>query len=243
MVTVDRVEPCHYTEYMPARNRVKTYVENSFYHAYNRGVEKRDIFVDEYDYRVFMNLIKIYLSPSDEAIDEMKEIFPEKRIRLRKTFNGEIKILALCLMPNHFHLLLRQKSASGMSEFLRAISTSYSMYFNKRHHRVGSLFQGVYKAIFVPNDEYLMHLSRYIHRNPIKLTGFNPVNLDRYPYSSYSTYFNPSSRPWIDTEIISEYFESEDKFSTQLYREFVEMAGDDETTPLEDLAELSMEDE
>jgi len=75
-------------------------------------------------------------------------------------------------------------------------------------------------------------LSRYIHRNPLKLTGWNPVNLDRYPYSSYSTYFNPSQRPWIDTEIILEYFKSENKSATQLYREFVEMTGDEDIVPL-----------
>jgi len=146
-------------------------------------------------------------------------------------------------MPNHFHFLLHQNSASGMTDFLRAISTSYSMHFNKRHKRVGSLFQGVYKAVYVPNDEYLVHLSRYIHRNPLKLTGLNPVNLDKYPYSSYSTYFSPSQRPWIDTKIISEYFKSGDKFSTQLYREFIGIAEDEKATPPEDLAELSLEDE
>lgn len=240
MLTVDRVRPCHYTKDMPTKNSIKMYSENSYYHAYNRGVEKRDIFTNKYDYHVFLNLLKIYLSPPAEATEDMKELFPEKRVRLRKTFFDEIKIISFCLMPNHFHLLLYQKSTTGMAEFIKAISTSYSMYFNKRYERVGSLFQGVYKAIYVPNDEYLLHLSRYIHRNPLKLTGSHPVNLGEYPFSSYSTYLNPSSRPWIDTEIIYDYFESENKSPTQLYKEFVEMTDNKDMVSLED---LSLEEE
>jgi len=223
---------------MPARNSVKTYIENSYYHVYNRGVEKRDIFLDQQDYHVFLNLLKIYLSPQKEATDEMSAIFPNKRIRIRKTFNGNVSIHSFCLMPNHFHILLYQNSSSGITEFMRSVCTSYSMYFNKKYKRVGSLFQGIYKAVIVLEDEYLLHLSRYIHRNPLKLTGFNPVNLGEYPYSSFATYLNPLQRSWINTQFIYGYF-SGNKPPSIAYKEFVEM-NEDTLLPL---ATLVLEDE
>lgn len=225
---------------MPTKNSIKLYAENSFYHTYNRGVEKRNIFLDDYDYRVFLNLLKIYLSPLDEAKSGMSSLFPDKRIRLRKTFNDEVKLLSVCLMPNHFHLLLQQHTTSGMTEFLRALCTSYSMYFNRKHKRVGSLFQGIYKAVHVENDEYLLHLSRYIHRNPLKLAGFNPANLNDYPYSSYSTYNNMVQRPWINTQLILEYFASDTRSSLLSYKNFVEMVDEETTIPL---ATLIIEDD
>lgn len=227
-----------YLARMPTKNSVKSYLPNSFYHVYNRGVEKRDIFLDQQDYHVFLNLLKLYLSPQKEAADQMKTIFPGKRIRVRKTFFGDVSIHSFCLMPNHFHLLLHQQSSNGMTEFVRSVCTSYSMYFNKKYKRVGSLFQGVYKAILVLQDEYLLHLSRYIHRNPLKLTGWNPVNLESYPYSSLSTYLNHTQRPWISTKTMFDYFESSNS-PTLAYREFVQMLDEDTS----ELLSLIIEDE
>ncbi len=222
---------------MPAKHSVKTYIEDSYYHVYNRGVEKRNIFRDDYDYRVFMNLLKIYLSPLPDAINEMEKIFPTKKIRIKKTFHDEIDIISLCLMPNHFHLLLHQNSSKSITEFMRAVCTSYSMYFNKKYSRVGSLFQSIFKAVYVSKDEYLLHLSRYIHRNPLKLTGFNPVKLGEYPYSSFSTYLNPAQRPWINTQFIYDYFTSGSP--ALAYKEFVEMIEDEKP----ELLNLVIEDD
>jgi len=223
---------------MPTKNSVKSYLPNSFYHAYNRGVEKRNIFLDQKDYHVFLNLLKIYLSPIDEAKKELNTIFPDKRNRIRKTFVNEIEIHSFCLMPNHFHLLIYQNSLTAMTEFLRCVSTSYAMYFNKKYKRVGSLFQGVYKAVIVLQDEYLLHLSRYIHRNPLKLTGCNPVNLHEYPYSSFSTYFNPSQRPWITTDFVLNYFESSTN-PTLSHKEFVQMQNE----KIENISFITIEDD
>ncbi len=225
---------------MPTRNSIKLYAEDSFYHVYNRGVEKRNIFLEDYDYRVFLNLLKIYLSPLDEAKLGMSSLFPDKRIRLRKTFYDEVRLMSLCLMPNHFHLLLQQQTRSSMTEFVRAVCTSYSMYFNKKYKRVGGLFQGVYKAVNIENDEYLLHLSRYIHRNPLKLAGCNPANLKEYPYSSYSTYTNTIQRPWIDTQLILDFFTSNMTSPLLSYENFVEMVDERTTVPL---ATLIIEDE
>lgn len=193
---------------MPAKNIVKQYLENGYYHIYNRGVEKRNIFLDDQDYRVFLHLLKFFLSPSE--IQEKHPLtdltgFNPVRLRPLRTLFGEIDLLVYCLMPNHYHLLAKQASRMGITKFVRKISTTYAMYFNRRYKRVGHLFQGAYKAALIENDAYLLHLSRYIHLNSVALTGSNPVN---YPYSSYGYYLGLKSSEWIKPKFILDYFES-----------------------------------
>ena len=124
-----------------------------------------------------------------------------------------------------------------MTEFIRAVSTSYAMYFNKKYKRVGSLFQGVYKAVSVDEDSYLLHLSRYIHRNPL-VTGSDPVTMEKYPYSSMSNFLNPSQRPWITTNKILEYFDASANPGLS-YKEFVYMIEED----LPGLSHITLENE
>lgn len=191
---------------MPSKNVVKTYVSDGFYHAYNRGVEKRTIFNDTQDYKVFLGYLK----------DSLSE--PSKRQRLRKaftlkgeTFKGvsrqpknflkEIELIAYCLISNHFHLLLKQNKKKSMAQFLQSISTRYSMYFNKKYDRVGSLFQGPYKAILITKDPYLLHLSRYIHINPLE----NTMDLTK-AYSSYADYLGLRKTLWVKPDIVLSFF-------------------------------------
>ena len=153
---------------MPARNTIKIYAADCYYHVYNRGVEKREIFLDEQDYSMFLHLLKLYLSPK-----ELEEPLTRRdlvRARLAQSVGDEVKLVAFCLMPNHFHLLLKQSTKTGMIKLMRKLSTTYAMYFNDRYNRVGTLFQGPYKAIAIDTEPYLLHLSRYIHLNPIELT-------------------------------------------------------------------------
>ena len=150
---------------MPTRHRIKTYVENSFYHIYNRGVEKRIIFQDDQDYRVFLYYLKLYLSPPESVKSLQKKgqsFIIKPRQRPLNNFYNEINLLAYCLMPNHFHLLLKQKPANGIEKFMRSFGTKYVQYFNKRYRRIGPLFQGTYKGVLIETDEQLLHLSRYL---------------------------------------------------------------------------------
>ena len=211
---------------MPHRNTIRHFTEGGIYHVYNRGVEKRDIFIDEQDYAVFIHLLKYYLSPVDP--DERHPImrfnnFTVVRPRPLANIEKEVNLIAYCLMPNHFHLILNQISKDGVTKLLRRVSTTYAMYFNKRYKRVGYLFQGRYKAILVETDSYLLHLSRYIHLNPSELTRTDLVN---YPYSSYSYYLGLKHATWIKPKIILDHF---DKSGLLLflshypsYQEFVE---------------------
>lgn len=191
---------------MPKKNIVKTYVADSYYHVYNRGVDKRKIFEDSQDVKVFLNYLKTYLSPPLDPTKFKKSFTLQgstfKGIpRQPKNFHKEIDLLAYCLIPNHFHLLLKQNSNSSMERFLRSLSTRYSMYFNKKHQRVGPLFQGSYKAVMITEEPYLLHLSRYIHLNPREYSS----DLKK-AYSSYADYLGLRKTSWVKPDFILSFF-------------------------------------
>lgn len=211
---------------MPAKNAIKTYVENGFYHVYNRGVEKRLIYKDVQDYKVFLNYLKEYLS-KPPALSEIKKISftlqgqTFKGVERRaKNYFGKIELLSYCLMPNHFHLLVKQISAVNLKEFMKSLTTKYSMYFNKKYKRNGSLFQGRYRGILITDEPYLLHLSRYIHLNPAEFTK----DLTS-AYSSYADYLGLRHTPWIKPDVILEQFNNKVGIEFKKinnYKDFVE---------------------
>ena len=198
---------------MPSPNAIKTYVENGYYHIYNRGVEKRLIFQDREDYTKFLYLLKVYLSPPEKL---QKEFPLLKNNLVQNNLNHEIKLLCFCLMPNHYHLLVKQNAKNSIVKLMKQVSNAYTSYFNKRHERVGPLFQGRYKGVIVESDEYLLHLSRYIHLNPLGRGS----SLDEFEWSSYLYYLGKREAQWLNTVIISEYFNNSKKGFT--YKDFVE---------------------
>lgn len=196
---------------MPAKHTIKTYIAGGHYHVYNRGVEKRVIFTDSLDFHVFLKYLKDALDkPTDRkslAIPVTLQGVSFKGIpRQPKNFHGKIQLIAYCLMPNHFHLLLSQSDARSIELFMRSVMTRYTGYFNKRYKRIGKLFQSCYKAASVDTDEYLLHLSRYIHRNPLGLyTNLNQA------YSSYSAYLTQNQIPtWLSPAPVLDFFPKSD---------------------------------
>jgi putative transposase len=185
---------------MPSRNTLKEFAPQQYYHLYNRGVEKRPIFLDDQDYLVFLGLLKRYLSGENHNKNN------------RHTFSlltDKVQLLAYCLMPNHFHLLLYQESEDGITQLMRRVSTGYVMYFNNRYQRVGGLFQGRYKASLINKDAYLHHISRYIH--------LNPSNYQSYKFSSLQYYMGKKQASWVQTKPILDLFEGD----MQQYRQFL----------------------
>lgn len=222
---------------MPSKNCIKIYVENGFYHVYNRGVEKRTIFEDDQDYKVFLKYIKEILCPPDP--DALKTIFTLRGQSYKavktplKNYSTEIDLCAYCLMPNHFHLLIKQNNYSSLEGFMRSLMTRYSMYFNKRYERVGSLFQGRYKAVNITDERYLLHLSRYIHLNPSESTN----DLEN-AYSSYAEYLGKRETVWIKPEVILSFFNNEvllDFKKVNSYKDFVMKYKVDSSSVLGDL--------
>ena len=207
---------------MTSKNRVKTYVSGGYYHIYNRGVAKQDIFLDKQDYRVYLNYLKQALTQPN--IIKVKKYVQGRSFnavtRLPKNFQKNIFLIAYCLMPNHFHLLIKQNDINAMESFMRSIATRYASYFNKKNDRVGPVFQGRYKAIMITDDKYLLHLSRYIHLNPYEITN-NLLD----SYSSYADYLSRKSTSWVKPEIVLKFFKQKtipeiNKFNN--YRDFVE---------------------
>lgn len=218
---------------MPARNSRKQYVENSFYHLYNRGVEKRVIFLNQQDYNVFLLYLTQYLLPKDEKelsqrlsdpLLSYKEKAQVAKLLRLNNFSNEIKLLAYCLMPNHFHFFVQQKSSGSIDKFMNSLCTRYTMYFNAKYKRVGSLYQGVYKAVLIAHEEQFLHLSRYIHQQAIGKKGKNQP-------SSLSDYLEKTTTEWIRPEETLNYFNKTNP--TLSYESF--MNQDDDTSLIQDL--------
>lgn len=207
-----------YNRIMPAKNIIKDYLQGGYYHIYNRGVNKNDIFKNKADYFMFLHLLKEYLLPPNHPDTEtIRGLNP-----FRHPINcyDDITLLAYSLMPNHYHLFLQQKSESGLINFMKALATSYAMYFNQKYDRVGHLFQGAYKGVLIKNETYLLHISRYIHANPREILPKNQP-LENYSYSSYQSYLGEWKTDWLNTEIILSYFKKKIRGKNS-YQEFVE---------------------
>lgn len=216
---------------MPAKNILKEYGEDCYYHAYNRGVNKRKIFKDKQDYTTFLSYVKDYLSPVDsvgllkvlaDAGTSAAEKTVARKILGLNNFCDRVTLLAFCLMPNHFHFLIKQKDKQAMEILMRSLMTRYTMYFNRRYGRVGTLFQSSYKAVLVETDAQLLHLTRYIHRNPLSgriLEGVSLYEQLTAQPSSYPNYLKRIKQDWVKPEFILQNF-SESGFDS--YQDFVE---------------------
>ncbi len=172
--------------------------EGEYYHLYNRGVEKRNIFLTQEDHKRFERLLYIANGPESFVFRDIE------RKDLKDIDRGEplVAIAAWVLMPNHFHILVKEITEGGTTMFMRKLCTGYSSYFNKRHNRVGPLFQGRYRSQHVSEDTHLKYLFAYIHLNPLKLiepTWKESGSMDvvkakkfisTYKHSSYLSYMD-----------------------------------------------------
>lgn len=217
---------------MPSKNSVKTYVIDGYYHIYNRGVEKRVIFKNETDCKMFLYYLKLYLTPLEE-LKRLIELSP-MNIKIQRflplNLSSEVDLLAYSLMPNHFHLFIKQRSRDGIIRLMRRLSTSYVMYFNTKYKRVGALFQGKYKACQIETDSYLLHLSRYIHLNP----RYHLSDTFHNNFTSYQYYLGASQASWMKSQEILQHFSNKDSKGLT-YENFVEDYLDDSADILGDL--------
>lgn len=212
--------------------RPVTLAPGEFFHVYNRGTDKRTIFLDHADHVRFLELLYLCNSNRQINVRDVKKIndpvFDYER--------GEqlVSIGAFCLMPNHFHLLITPNANDGISKFMNKVSTGYSMYFNKRYSRTGSLFQGKFKAEYTATDEYLKYLYSYIHLNPIKLIdprwkeeGIKNVNKSfdfavSFQYSSLGNYFGAKreTSAILNRNAFPEYFQQSSEIRDEIFEWF-----------------------
>ena len=146
--------------------RKVSFALGEFYHLYNRGNSKQIIFHDEQDYKRFVGLLYVCNQEENFKSDNLGKNTDLLLIEVGKKL---VSIGAWVLMPNHFHILATENIDYGISKFMQKLSTAYSMYYNKKYNRTGSLFEGKFKAQHLNKDSYLKYIFSYIHLNPIKL--------------------------------------------------------------------------
>lgn len=185
----------------------KNFSVGEIYHVYNRGVNKEKIFLTPKDYEVFLHRLRENLFPN--LIDKKK--LPKLERRRKMLPPDSFDLIAYCLMPNHFHLLIQQKTNLPITKLISKVSTSYSMCFNKVNGRIGTLFQDRFKAVLIEGNEQLLWTSYYIHKNPLEADLVK--NLKDYKWSSYPEYFDPENNLKLcNRKIITDQFTSEEQY-------------------------------
>lgn len=198
-------------------NRKLVFANDQIYHIFNRGVEKRPTFTNKKEFTRACETIKYYrfanltlrFSKFLLLNNEEKEKF---MIKLDPK-NTLIEIIAYCFMPNHFHFLIKQNKDNGISKFMANFQNSYSKYFNTRNERIGPLFQGLFKAVLVEDDDQLLHLTRYIHLNPVTSYLINEKTLPNYQWSSFPEYLSQKEGGFIPTNIVLDFFKSSEQYN------------------------------
>ncbi len=175
------------------------------FHIYNRGVDKRETFIDDKDRQRFLDGLVRFNLGDDER-------------------NKAVKIISFSLLPNHYHLLLEEVFEGGISKFMQRLGTGYTMYFNKRYKRTGSLFETSYKSLQIQKEAHFLHISRYIHLNPLsiiqpKWKSLGVKNIDRakrflnnYKWSSYTSYIGKKEIIPIDKKRVLDSFKDENDY-------------------------------
>ena len=206
----------------------KQFAEGECYHVFNRGNAKMKIFLNDDDYTFFLFRLKEYLfperrrAPSAGSTDERYS-----RVALPE---GAFTLIAYCLMPNHFHLQIRQNGETSISSLILRLCGSYAKYFNKKYDRVGSLYQDQFKAVLIDSDNQMAALSAYIHQNP-KVAGL-VLRTEEWTFSSYPEYLGIRKGILVESDPILAEFDNREE-----YRSFVEgqFAGISERKEIENL--------
>lgn len=170
--------------------RKTIFLPNNYYHIYNRGVHQTNIFRNDRDYVFLLKLVKEQAKKCD------------------------ITIIAYCLMDNHYHFILRQNGDIEISQFMQAIFNVYTKAFNDKYKQSGTLFEGPFKSIHVERNEYLLHLCRYIHRNPLEASMV--VKPEQWHYSNYAEFVGKRKGSLVDNDFVKINFGT-----PEIYEDFV----------------------
>jgi len=170
--------------------RKKEFYQGGYYHLFNRGANRDLIFFNADNYVYCLKLIHKYLN------------------------NYGLSLIVYCLMPNHYHFIIRQESEGGVSEFIRDVFNTYTQAVNRQQHRKGTLFQGRFRHIHIEKDEHILHLCRYIHLNPVK-AGLVTLP-EQWQYSNYPDWIGERDGTLTDRSFMLDNFGS-----SRNYREFV----------------------
>lgn len=164
------------------------HLANHYYHVYNHGVAKQNIFANDKNYQFLLKRILLFIP------------------------KYELTFIAYCLMPNHYHFLFRLESNGQLAPFIQRLFNSYTQAFNRQQNRTGTLFESRAKSKYVDTDEYVLHFSRYIHLNPVE-AGLvaEPVE---WPYSSYKEWIGIRPSEICDTKFVRQFFRGPTNYAT-----------------------------
>lgn len=219
--------------------RKTSIAEGEYYHIFNRGNHKQVIFFDKRDRIRFLFLIIYFQSYiTFENISRQVSYFIkneafniDKNLEQKILNNRKIELINFSLMPNHFHLTVCEFKENGISQYMQRVLCAYTKYFNTKYKKSGHLFQGPYKAVNVKNNNQLLYLSTYIHRNPREISEWkNKEQL--FPWSSYQDYLK--NNRWgklLKQDIILEQFSSKKEYDnftkSSPAKELIENLGND----------------
>lgn len=176
------------------------FTEGEFYHIYNRGVDKRNIFSEHYDFSRFLESMEAF-----NTIEPIGSIYERtfSKIKFGSSTSKLVDFICYCLNPNHYHFILRPAVDRGIEKFMHRLATGYTNYFNEKYDRSGALFQGRYKSVHIDSNEYLLHLSAYVNLNyQVHQLGSSTSK------SSWVEFISESYKPFCSKDIISEQFSS-----------------------------------
>jgi len=202
------------------------------YHILNRSVQKLPIFQGKRECNFFLEAMEYYLQVEPPVKLSLYKTNKDK-FNIKKDENFLVKVVAYCLMPNHFHLILKQLAEEGIKKYIQRLTNSFAHYYSKKYESSGHLFGGNFKAVHVGSDEQLWHLSRYLHLNPV--SGYLVENPEDYPFSSYGIYLGEKKSNFVDPSLVMENFSSPGK-----YKSFVEDRKDYQRV-LEEIKRLTLE--
>ncbi len=195
-------------------------ITDELYHVFNRGTARQPIFLTKRDYDRFTEILRYYLPVKPPirysrflmlTTKQREEFFSRKQRELVPA----VTCIAYCVMPNHFHLVLRQETDGGISKYLANICNSYTRYINTKKKRQGPLLQGKFKAVRIEDDEQLLHLVRYVHLNPYSNALVRSVDdVFAYPYSSLPLYIRPDNHSWVEGDLVLSQFKTRNSFAS-----------------------------
>lgn len=208
--------------------------EYILFHVLSRGVDKRQIFMNESDCMRFIN--SLFEFNTEERVENINYLYNKSSIDIASRYNNKkadllVDIHAFCLMPNHYHLLLSPRKKDGISKFMQKVNIGYAKYFNKKYERKGALFESRFKSLLINNDAYFTYIPFYIHLNPLdfkykewrdhQLSDYNGAMefLNKYKWSSHLDYLGVDSFPYLlQKELLNELLGGPEGYQKQLKR-------------------------
>jgi len=189
-----------------------SFVTGEMYHVYNKSIAEFVIFNNDTEFLHIKGAVRYYqienqpikFSKIDTYVNNAEQKFADKKL---------VEIICYCFMPTHIHLVLRQLMENGISNFMRYVLSSYSHYFNIKHNRKGPLWESSFKKVLVESDSQLLHLTRYIHLNPV--TAYIANNPEDWRWSSYREYISDNKEGFCEYDNVLDTIPKE-------YKKFVE---------------------